>query len=92
MVEVTRLKLHLDSVELRRDSAVAHREATPCRRPTVAATILADTCPTSLTHASDIAFALENLSYRNNGFATIRIDREVSAFLIDALRRNHGPA
>jgi hypothetical protein len=45
-----------------------------------------------LTHASDIAFALENLSYRNNGFATIGIDREVSAFLIDALRRNHGPA
>jgi len=42
--------------------------------------------------ASDLVWALENLRFTRdrNALSTLRIDRGVRDFLIDALRRNHG--
>jgi hypothetical protein len=34
--------------------------------------------------ASDIRFALSHLTYRSNGFATIRLDRDAARYLVDA--------
>jgi hypothetical protein len=44
--------------------------------------------------ASDLVWALENLRFTRdrNALSTLRIDRGVRDFLIDILRRNHGPA
>ena len=36
--------------------------------------------------ASDLAFALEHLRFARNGLCTLRLDRDVARFLVDALR------
>jgi hypothetical protein len=43
-------------------------------------------------HRDDLILALERLRFQRNGFGRLWVDREVSSYLIAALRRNHGPA
>jgi len=41
--------------------------------------------------AKDLAYVLEHLDFRSGGICTLRVDRGVAKFLIDAVRARCGP-